>query len=379
MVNLLSGELKSPIVNKDRSVTFNLRSENAKMVEISADLKFETPSTGQTGIGGLGNLIPLKKTVSNVWTITSVPMLPGDSYTYSFIVDGLYVLDPLNPLIRRIAPTHGNDVKVNVVRIDAEEAMPWNLFSDIPHGKVVIERLHSETLKHVKPCAIYLPPGYKSTVRYPILYLLHGAGSDYGSWYYHGETDNIMDYLIAKGRAKEMIVAMPDGNVTSSEATTGAVRAVVRPMMTASPEERRMRDERHLDYFVRDVMPFVESRYRISKDSRAIAGLSMGGGQTLNIIAGYPEMFMAAGTFSGASSDDVLTRLPSVKDQLKRYRPMYVSCGNWDSLLERSRMLSKKLDELGISHVYFSADLGHVMPFWQRSLIDFVSRLSETL
>ena len=372
MVSTLSEELRSPTVNKDHSVTLNLKSENAKKVEVSSDLKFKE-SVGQAGPGGLGSFSPMKKISNDVWTATSMPMLPG-RYSYVLLVDGLYVLDPLNPFIRQVPTTQGVNVRINVVNVQADEPMPWDVFSDIPHGKVVIEKFYSEVLKQVKGLTIYLPPGYKSTVRYSVLYLLHGASGDYLTWYFDERADNIMDYLIAKGRAKEMIVVMPDGNVMS----TGAMRIGVRPTATASPEERKIIAEKHVSYFVKEVMPFVESRYRVSKDSRAIAGLSMGGGQTLNLVTSHPEMFVAAGPFSAALSEDALNRLPSVREHLKGYKLVYVSCGNWDSLLERSRILSKKLDELGIQHIYYSDDFDHVMPFWQRSLTDFVSHLSKT-
>lgn len=359
----MSEDLSSPVVNKDRSVTFNLKNEYARTVEVSGDFVFGKE------LHVLDARTPMEKGSDNVWTLTSVPMLPG-TYGYMYVVNGLRTLDPLNPLIRRVAePFRPRGLRMNIVKIEAGDPMPWDLSDDIPHGKVVIEKFYSERLRRVKGCTFYLPPDYRPTEKYPVLYLLHGAGNDYLSWIFDEATDNIMDYLISKGKARKMIVAMPDGHV-------GAVGA----LFTATPAERRKMAEQHEYYFFRDVMPFVESRYQVSSDNRTIAGLSMGGGQTSAIVTARPEMFTAAGIFSSGASDQAKERLPSIKDQLNRLKLLYVSCGNWDTLvLERNKELCSKLDEHGIRYIYMSADAGHVAAFWQRSLVDFASRLSQSM
>ncbi|MDQ1281540.1 MAG: hypothetical protein QG670_2805 [Thermoproteota archaeon] len=126
MVDALSDELKSPIVNKDRSVTLSIKSENAIKVEVSSDLRFKE-NIGQAGLGGLGSVSPLKKTSNNVWTATSLPMLSG-RYSYVLLVDGFYVLDLLNPFVRQVSTTQGVNVRINVVNVQADEPMPWDFF-----------------------------------------------------------------------------------------------------------------------------------------------------------------------------------------------------------------------------------------------------------
>jgi len=359
----MNERLASPVVNKDRSVTFNLKNEYAKTVEVSGDFVFGPERHV------LDARTPMKKGPGSVWTLTSLPMLPG-TYGYMYVVDGLRTLDPLNPLIRRVAePFRPLGLRMNIVRIEADEPMPWDVFSDIPHGRVVIEKFYSETLRQVKGCTFYLPPDYKPAQEYPVLYLLHGGGNDYLSWIFDEATDNIMDYLIYKGKTREMIVAMPDGQVGAFGALIGA-----------PPAERRRLAELHEDYFFKEVMPFVESRYRVSRYTRTIAGLSMGGMQTSAIVTAHPEIFAAAGIFSSGASDQARERIPSIKDRLNGLKLLYVSCGNWDTLVqERNRALCTQLDENGIRYVYMSADAGHVAAFWQRSLVDYVSHLSQIL
>ncbi len=373
-MNESSVELRSPIVNKDRSVTLNLKSENAKVVEVTSELVFETTRV-TTSLDGLqGGRIPVKKTANSVWTITSIPMLPG-KYAYTFWVDGLMAFDPLNPLIRRVTSLSPFGGSVNKVDIPADKPMPWDFKSDIAYGSVILEKFYSRTFKQVKGCTIYLPPNYKPTKEYPILYLLHGAKGDFLTWVYSMNADNILDNMISEKKAKEMIVAMPDGH----EGTVGTLLDISRFTQDISKKEtkRKLREE-HTTYFIKDVVPFVESRYRVLKESRAIAGLSMGGGQTSNLITTHPKMFNAAGMFSSGLMDEtILAKISSAKDQLKLYELIYISCGKWDPLLKESRTLHEKLDELGIQHVYYSDDAGHINSFWSRSLADFIGRLPK--
>jgi len=369
-VNLLSKELVSPVVNEDRSVTFNFKSAQAEKVEISGEFRLGRKVVGP---GAPVTSVPMEKTSDKVWTYTTKPVPPG-IYRYTFIVDGMRILDPLNPWRRyhRVQP-------MSMVEVKGEEPMPWDQLPRISHGTVVIEKFYSETLEQVKSCAIYLPPSYWATEkRFPVFYLLHGGGDDYGSWVFDGNADNIMDYLISKGKSKEMVVVMPDGQIISLEermrlrslrGRSSAIRRVIRSMVS----------ERHLDYFVKELMPFVESRYRISKEQRAIAGLSMGGAQTFNLITSYPDMFMAAGMFSSGPAEKARKRLPLVKDKIELLKLIYVSCGNWDSILENSRALNHLLEELKVPHIYVEGEGGHIWSFWQRSLIDFVTRLSQIL
>jgi enterochelin esterase family protein len=250
--------------------------------------------------------------------------------------------------------------------------MPWDLAPKISHGTIVIEKFYSETLKQIKCCSIYLPPSYGSTRKsYPVFYLLHGGGGDYGSWVFDGKIDNIMDYLLSKAKTKEMIVVIPDGNVMP----IGSYLVNIRTFSAEWERMMRIRAEKYSDYFFKDIVPFIESRYRVSKGARTIAGLSMGGMYTSNVILSHPEMFVAAGIFSSGASEDSRDRFASVRDQLKRYKLLYVSPGNWDFALEGSRKLHSILEELKISHIYVEGEGGHIWPLWQRSVVDFIPRL----
>lgn len=362
--------LESPVVNKNNSVTLNLKSEDAKKVEVSSELVFEATHATTSLEGILGGRIPLEKKSDNVWTITSIPMLPG-IYAYSFYVNGLQTLDPLNPLIRRVNSLSPFGGSMNKVEIPAEKPMPWNFSSSIAHGTVVMEKFYSETFKQVKGCTIYLPPNYRPSERYPILYLLHGARGDCMSWIFSDYADNVLDNLISEKKAKETIVAMPDGH----KGTVGSLIDIgLWSKAHDSEEGRRNLFEEHMRYFVNDVIPFVESKYRVLE--RAISGLSMGGGQTLNMVTTKPTMFTAAGMFSSGMIDDsMLERFSDVTRQLREYKLIYVSCGRRDPLLKQNEALKRKLDELGIQHTYYTDDTGHVNNFWSRSLADFLSRL----
>jgi len=229
--------------------------------------------------------------------------------------------------------------------------------------------MFSETLKTFKHSFIYLPPNYDPDREYPVLYLLHGAGNDYTGWIFDGTADRIMDYQLSKGKAREMILAMPDGQVRPPQPRSG----VELPVMSRTAEDRKRAYELHSRYFVNEVIPVVESKYRVSTDDRAIAGLSMGSAQTRNLIMTHPELFKTAGLFSGSLADAM--RFSAVKDQLKRYKIVYIAVGKWDrkSTVESMRAAPAILDELGIPNKYFEIEGGHIWMVWQRAFVNFVA------
>ena len=236
----------SAVVNADRSVSFTLRSDHAEQVEIGGDFRFGRKMVGREAMGneatGSVPSVPMTR-AGNVWAITSEPVSPM-IYRYFFVVDGT------------TTPTRTVDVA-------GPEAMPWDLL-DIPHGTVVIDKLHSEALKQVKPCVVYLPPGYgSSTKSYPVLYLLHGGGGgDSLEWVSEGHADNIMDYLISRGRAQEMILVMPDRALLPSAEKKRLDSLSGNALEAALAARDRLRSQ----YLLGEVMPFIESKYRVSKD-----------------------------------------------------------------------------------------------------------------
>jgi len=354
------------VLNEDNSVTFKYRNKNAKKVLITGSFRF-----GRKIIRPGNPVQPLrefppsmKKEENDLWTYTTEPVTPG-IYRYSFIVDGAHT-------------------PVRTIKIEGKEPMPWDLIPNIPHGTVVRERFYSKVLDRVRHCFIYLPPGYRETrENYPILYLLHGGGGDYTRWIFDGYADNIMDFLISKGKTKEMIVAMPDGRVFSPEER----KRFMRLRRSGSPKViesiRKTMFERHAEYFVKEIMPFVESRYRVLKNLRFIAGLSMGAGQTFNLITSYPDMFVAAGLFSSAIVKIDFPDLDKIKsrltDELNKLKLLYISCGNWDALIESSRILHKMMTDLNIKHIYTEEEGGHTWTYWPKALIDFLIHLNKAL
>ena len=363
----MNDPLLSPVVNEDRTISFNLKCEFANKVELGGEFRL-----GREFVGPRAPESVSMKSRDGIWTYTTEPVLPG-IYRYYFSLDEIRTLDPLNPW-KDITGTF------SLVKVEGEEAMPWDLIPNIPHGSIVIEKLRSETLDQIKRCSVYLPPNYHlTTKRYPVLYLLHGGGGDYNSWIYKGTADNIMDYLISKGEAKEMIIVMPDGSVISDEEYMEYRRLTATGRINAEKRNRYITSyvsDEHLDYFVKDLIPFVENKYRISKELRSVAGLSMGGAQTFNLITSHPNLFYAAGMFSSGQGEEALNRLPLVKDQLQNLNPIYVSCGSWDSIIEITRNIHKALQKYEIKHSYKETDDGgHFWSVWQRNLAEFIPQI----
>jgi enterochelin esterase family protein len=371
----------SVVVHEDRSVTFSFRSEGAENVEIGGDFRLGRKLVGPFA----AKSVPMKRSAENVWTYTSEPAQPA-IYRYFFVVDGT------------TTPTRK-------IKVEGTDDMPWDLRPDIPHGTLVIEKFRSEVLKEVRPylggvaasdgpvarCAIYLPPGYGSTKKsYPVLYLLHSGGSDedggnHLEWVSKGYADNIMDSLIASGRAKEMILVMPDRALWTTKEK--------KQLLAASGKELEAMwealNERSHRYVVDEVMPFVASRYRLSGEV-AVAGLSGGGGESLHLMTSNPETFIAAGVFSGSGgmiqSDDhepygtiMRNELAAAKPKLGGVKLLFLACGSYDPHLDSMRTMHRMLGDLKIDHVFAESDGGHEWPFWSRSLVEFASRLSQVL
>jgi enterochelin esterase-like enzyme len=371
----------SVVVNGDRSLTFSFTSKEAENVEIGGDLRLGRELVGPFAVKS----VPMKRSADTVWTYTSEPALPS-IYRYFFVVDG-------------------TTMPARKIKVDGPEDMPWDLRPDIPHGTVVIEKFRSEVLKGVIPylggvaasdgpvarCAIYLPPSYGSTKKkYPVLYLLHSGASDeeggnHLEWVSKGFADNILDSLIASGKAKEMILVMPDRALWTAKEK--------KQLLSASGKDLEVLwealNERSHRYVIDEVMPFVASRYRLSGEI-AVAGLSGGGGESLHLMTSNPETFIAAGVLSGSGgmiqSDDhepygtiMRNELAAAKPKLGRVKLLYLACGDYDPHLDSMRTMHAMLDDLKIHHVFVESEGGHEWPFWSRSLVDFASRLSQVL
>lgn len=253
--------------------------------------KIQTPYGEFDGPG----VADLKKNSEGVWEFTTTPLSP-ELYSYTFLVDNLRMTDPSNVYqIRDVASV------TNVFLIDGDYASSYKV-SDVPHGTVSKVWYHSPTLDTDRRMTVYTPAGYeKGDRRYPVLYLLHGMGGDENAWTELGRAAQILDNLIAEGKAEPMIVVMPNGNVDMA-AAPGESSLGFTPPTIALPKTMEGTYETHFP----DIVKFVDSTYRTipDKNHRAIAGLSMGGFHSLQISKEYPDMFDYVGLFSAAILPD---------------------------------------------------------------------------
>jgi enterochelin esterase family protein len=263
----------SPEVSADRRITFRLSAPQAQAVRLNAG-----------DIPNMGPAAALTKGENGVWSTTVGPVEPG-AYRYTFNVDGLAVLDPRSP-----ATSESNNNVWSVAYVSGSDMFDTK---NVPHGAVAAVTYYSTALKRDRRMHIYTPPGYQtSRDKYPVFYLLHGAGDSDDSWTSVGRAGIILDNLIAAKKAKPMIVVMPAGHTNGPTPGRGAPA----PAATVAPGSP---DEFTQD-FVGDILPYVEKNYRViaERQGRAIAGLSMGGSQTLNIGIPHLDDFAYIGVFS---------------------------------------------------------------------------------
>lgn len=257
----------SPQVMPDRRIAFRLYAPQAQAVRLAAG---DIPGVGQT--------TRLAKNEAGIWEVTIGPIDPG-AYRYNFNVDGVATIDPVNH-----ATSESNTNVWSLVLVPGSDLFDTR---DVPHGAVAEVLYHSSALGAFRRMHVYTPPGYENgTAKYPVFYLLHGAGDSDDAWTTVGRAGIILDNLIAAGKAKPMVVVMPAGHTRRGPAQGGAVGR------TATQE--------FVDDFNGDVVPYVAAHYRVLTDRphTAIAGLSMGGSQTLNIAIPHLDKYAYVGVFS---------------------------------------------------------------------------------
>ena len=358
----------SPELLADRRVVFRLRVPQAQNVRlVGAD------------IPGNGKGAQLTVGANAVWEITLGPIEPG-TYRYNFNVDGLTVIDPRNP-----ATSESNDNTWSLVHVPGSEFMDTR---DVPHGAVAAVTYRSSALGRFRRMHIYTPPGYESGKgSYPVFYLLHGAGDCDDSWTSVGRANFILDNLIASNKAKPMIVVMPAGHTNAGGGGRGAAAAGGPPP----------RDE-FLEDFTKDVMPYVEKHYRVIADRshRAIAGLSMGGSQTLNVSVPNLEKFGYIGVYSsgllgggrGAAAASGTPPPPfgtafeqqngaaldnaAAKKGLKLF---WFATGVDDGLMPTTKNTVELFKKHGFSPVMKESPGGHTWLNWRSYLIEFAPQL----
>lgn len=354
----------SPEIHENNTVTFRLRAPKAVKVEVTGDF-LPVEKNGETGKA------PLTENKDGIWEFTTEKPLASELYSYSFIVDGLKINDPSNVyMIRDVASV------TNVFIIDGEKGKLYSV-NNVPHGSVTRCWYNSPTLNMKRRLTIYTPAGYETgNKKYPVLYLLHGMGGDEEAWIALGRTAQILDNLIAQGKAKPMIVVMPNGNVDHEAAPGESSLGMIKPTMQL-PKTM----EGSMEESFPDIVNFVDRNYRTvkAKSGRAIAGLSMGGFHSLHISKQYPDMFNYVGLFSAAIMPNEKVKSPiydnmeaKLKTQFSKQPALYwIAIGNTDFLYKANADYRKLLDEKGYKYTYFESEEGHIWKNWRIYLTAF--------
>ncbi len=365
----------SPEVLADRRVTFRILAANANAVRLAgSDIPGNTPAATMT------------KGENGVWDVTLGPLDPG-AYRYNFNVDGVSVIDP-----RSSAISESNNNVWSLVVVPGSDLMDTRR---VPHGAVASVTYYSTTLGRFRRMHVYTPPGYElNAQKYPVFYLLHGAGDNDNAWSTVGRAGIILDNLLAAGKAKPMIVVMPAGHTSSAGFGGGNPNAMAE--FTGD--------------FVKDVMPYVEKNYRVIADRahRAIAGLSMGGSQTLNIAIPNLEKFAYVGVYSsgligglgaaapargaapapaGAPPAAATPPGPTWEERhlaeldnaaaKKGLRLLWFSTGSEDRLMPTTKATVEMLKKHGFAPVMKESPGGHTWLNWRNYLIEFAPQLFQ--
>ena len=381
-----SANVQSPVVHADGTVTFNLFAPKAVKVEVTGDFlpttKMEVPGFGTVEQPGIAQL---KEGKDGVWTFTSQKLAP-ELYSYTFNIDGMTgVKDPANVYVNRDITTFSNIFIVSDEKGDKGDLYRVN---EVPHGDVSKVWYNSPTLKMQRRMTIYTPAGYDKGSNYPVLYLMHGAGGDENAWSELGRAAQIMDNLIATGKAKPMIVVMPNGNTDCQAAPGEWSRGMYQPSFRGSVEQKPVAT---MDESFMDIVKYVESHYKVArnKKNRAVCGLSMGGAHTFATSKRYPDTFNYIGLFSAAihmggdpqkSTYERLTTDKEVQGQLAKLfaaKPAlyWIAIGKTDFLYQQNADLRRYLNEKGYPYEYVETEGGHIWRNWRIYLTQFAQKL----
>jgi enterochelin esterase family protein len=366
--------LKSPEVLPDLRVVFRIYAPKASAVTLTGDFVPQGRGTGG----------PLAKDDQGIWSITVGPLVP-DFYTYVFTVDGVRTIDPKNPMIK-----HGVASLENMFLVPGQEAAYEDTLP-VPHGEVRSVWYNSITLSQPRRMQVYTPPGYESSgQKYPVLYLIHGGGDEDSGWSTIGRAGFILDNLLAAGKVKPMIVVMPNGSI-SLPGVTSPMGGGARPATTPEAIAARIATISKLhDAFVSDlltgIIPHVEKTYRVlaTRENRAIAGLSMGGAETLRAATSNLDKFAWIGVFSmglqegvnaGVNSDFVQRNAAFFADPEKtnqQIKLFWIGVGKDDrTVTDGPKRLSETLKAHNIRHEYHETEGGHTWINWRLYLRDF--------
>jgi enterochelin esterase family protein len=336
----------SPEIEASRT-TFRLRAPQAKQVELRSQWSKDP--------------VPMTKGADGTWTATVEPM-PAGIWEYSFVVDGLNVMDPLNTSFKP-----QREGQKSIVHVPSTPPAPWD-WQDVPHGTVHQHGYLAKTLGRARELRVYTPPGYERSgdKKFPLLVLQHGSGDNQRTWTEHGKAHWILDNLIAQGKAKPMIVVMLDGH----------------PLGMAARGDEKKRGEALAAFrgeLFDDALPLVESLYRVESDpsQRAITGLSMGGAQSLSIGFGDLGRFAWVGSFSGGIGNaDILQHfLADPAAANAKLKLLWIAIGKDDAGHTRNEELVAALKQKGIRHTWQLTEGDHSWPVWRRYLAEFAPLL----
>jgi enterochelin esterase-like enzyme len=353
--------LISPEIQSDRRVTFRIYAPKASEVTVRGE-----------GI----DPAKLEKDNQGVWSVTVGPLVPN-FYSYAFIVDGVRTVDPKNATIKQ-----GIGSVENMFFLPGQEAA-FMENQPVPHGEIRIIWYRSGTLDTQRRMHVYTPPGYDTSKEsYPVLYLLHGGGDEDSGWSTIGRAGFILDNLMARKKARPMIVVMPNGSLPRP-ANLPSFKAGEKPSPKTA-EAMVAAQDRFTNELEKDIIPMVQKSFRVKADAehRAIAGLSMGGGQTLRAVTAHPDRFAYVGVWSagiGQNAADFEKRsaafLNSSSKVNKQVKLFSISVGDKDFALNGSKTLAEVLQKHGIKNELNVSGGGHTWTNWRHYLNDLVPRL----
>jgi len=344
--------LLSPEVHPDRTVTFRFRDPNAK------DVVFAREGAER---------VPMRKDGQGVWTVTTAPLDP-DFYGYEFVADGVSLVDPSNSLMKPNLLNNESEVHV-----PGPASLAWEV-NGVPHGTVHHHFYKSAIVGDDRDFYVYTPPGYDPHAKapYPALYLLHGYSDDASGWTAVGRAHVILDNLIAQGKAKPMLIVMTLGY--------GAPEILSRTgPRFRDPSLRTRNMSKFRDALFTEVMPQIEKSYHVAKDrnSRAIAGLSMGGAESLYTGLNAVDRFAWIGAFSsGGLGEDFNATFPSLDSKVNgQLRLLWIACGTDDRLIEPNRKFRDWLKSKGVEFIPIETPGAHTWMVWRRNLAAFTPLL----
>ncbi len=348
------GVVNSPQINPDKTFTLRFRAPNAKEVVAIGEID--------------GKDHPMTKGDDGVWTVTIGP-LPHDVYNYQFRVDGIVAMDPANPSVKL---GFGAFPPANLVEVPGD-GLEFDDAKPVPHGTIRVETYNSKAIGAPRTLWIYTPPGYdRGNTRYPVFYLLHGAGNIDSSWMLTGRANYIMDNLIAEGTARPMILVNPLGYARQGVG--------LGPEPAPAPQQGGGAGAAGGGPFgkdlIEDVIPFVEKTFRTlpGADNRALGGLSMGGGQTIAIGFTHPELFRSLIIMSAGANNAETTYPDFFADPAKtnkQIKLLWMGIGKDDRLTGAgAKALDETLTAKGIKHTYVVGEGRHEWVVWRHHLHD---------